>query len=380
MEPWQEPDLKSSSVLIVDDHQATVTVLEALLQRAGFCNVSSTTDSRELLAAFHRSRPDLLLLDLEMPHVDGFAVMEQLTAELPSQSYIPILMLTGNTGADTRRRALARGASDFLTKPLNISEAMLRIRNLLRTRWIYTELQRQNVALEPDAHDITGHLSETQKEILDRLATAAEYRDDSTGQHTRRVSQLTAIIARRLRLPEEYVKVLQMGATLHDIGKIGVPDELLKKPGRLTPDEFASVQVHARIGGAILGNTRFPVLQVAREIALSHHEHWDGTGYPAGLSGHDIPLSGRIVAVADVFDALTQRRPYKEAWPVAEAIEELRRVRGTHLDPQCVDALLAALSRKVSHEPSAVHPPSALTIHSSGQNLQSFDSKQYRVP
>ena len=343
MQSFRDPDLTSSRVLIVDDQHSIVTLLRRLLDSAGFENHVSTTDPREFLPLYRSSQPDLILLDLQMPHMDGFALMEKLAAELPPQTYLPVLVLTGDVTPAAKVRALSSGASDFLNKPLDPAEVILRMRNLLRTRWLHTELQRHNEKLEKRVRERTQQLADAQTEILERLALAAEYRDDATGQHTQRVGTLAELIARRLGLREDYIGTLRIAATLHDVGKIGVPDQVLMKPGKLTPEEFASVQLHARIGAAILGNSRFPVLQTAGEIAVSHHERWDGSGYPFGLSKSAIPLSGRIVAVADVFDALIHDRPYKKAWPLRDAIAELRRLRGNHLDPQCVDALVGAL-------------------------------------
>jgi putative two-component system response regulator len=281
-----------------------------------------------------------------MPHMDGFAVLDQLN-DLVEASYLPILMLTGDMAPEARREALARGAKDFLNKPFHSDEALLRIRTLLETRFLYLEIQSQNQMLEAKVRERTRELESAQIEIMERLAKAAEYRDDTTGQHTERVGQMAALLAREIELPDPMVSLIRRAAPLHDVGKIGVPDTILLKLGKLTDDEFERVKTHTAIGARILSGSRFSLLRLAEEIAFSHHEHWDGSGYE-GLSGDAIPLCGRIVGIADVFDALTQKRPYKAAWPVDDAIAEIQRQRGRHFDPSLVDAFLTVIERRQS--------------------------------
>jgi putative two-component system response regulator len=240
---------------------------------------------------------------------------------------------------EARREALSRGAKDFVGKPFVQDELLLRIRTLLETRLLYLQIQSQNQLLEAKVRERTRALEEAQIEILERLAVAAEFRDDNTGQHTQRVGQMSALIARQLGLPDTQVALIRRGAELHDVGKIGVPDAILMKIGRLTVEEFEIVKTHTVIGARILSGGKFPLLRLSEEIAFTHHERWDGTGY-AGIRGTDIALAGRIVAIADVFDALTQQRPYKPAWPIAEAIAEIHRQRGRQFDPDVVDAFL----------------------------------------
>ncbi len=343
MQSFRDVDFSSSRILIVDDREANVQLLEFMLDGAGFAGYMHTTDSRQVLPLCSSFQPDLILLDLQMPHLDGFAIMERLAAELPPQTYLPILVLTADISPEAKQRALSSGANDFLSKPLDAIEFILRVKNLLRTRWLYTELCAHNERLEAKVRQRTQALAEAQLETLDRLALAAEYRDDDTGQHTRRVGRLTAMIARGLGQPPDQVEVLRLAAALHDVGKIGVPDRVLMKPGKLNGEEFEIVKSHASIGGAILSGSKSSILQVAREIALSHHERWDGTGYPLGLHGDQIPLSGRIVAVADVFDALTHDRPYKKAWSLEDAILEIRRQSGRDFDPRVVAAFLSMI-------------------------------------
>jgi putative two-component system response regulator len=336
---------KNARILIVDDEPGNVDVLRRVLERAGFCRFETTTDPRDAAAMYVRFRPDLILLDLHMPHMDGLAVMDRLN-EIAEASYLPILMLTGDISPEARREALSRGAKDFVSKPFDNDEVLLRIRTLLETRFLYLQIQSHNQMLEAKVRERTRELEAAQIEIIERLARAAEFRDDNTGQHTERVGQMAALIARQLGLPDSQVALIRRAAPLHDVGKIGVPDNILLKLGRLTDDEFAIVKTHTSIGARILSGSHFPILRLAEEIAFNHHERWDGDGY-SGISGDAIPLAGRIVAVADVFDALTQKRPYKSAWPVDEAVAEIDRQRGRQFDPTLVDSFLRVIEREL---------------------------------
>jgi putative two-component system response regulator len=330
-------------ILIVDDEPANVDLLQRLLERHGFSRVETTCDPREAAPLYIKLRPDLILLDLHMPHMDGLAVMDQLN-QLAEASYLPILMLTGDMAPEARREAMSRGAKDFVNKPFHSEEVLLRIRTLLETRFLYLQIQSQNQLLEAKVRERTRELESAQIEIIERLAKAAEFRDDNTGQHTERVGQMAALLGREIGLPDSTVSLIRRAAPLHDVGKIGIPDTILLKLGKLTDGEFDVVKTHTRIGARILSGSRFSLLRLAEEIAFSHHEHWDGGGYE-GLAGEAIPLPGRIVAVADVFDALTQKRPYKAAWPIADAIEEIRRQSSRQFDPRLVDAFLRVILR-----------------------------------
>jgi len=341
--PMTKPFLHASRILIADDTAANVRLLRSLLDGEGYTQLKSTSDAREVLALYTEFEPDLLLLDLHMPHLDGFDVLRQLRAILPPDDYFPVLMLTADFTSQSRDTALALGAKDFLNKPFDMQEALLRIENLLETRFLHRQLRAHNQELEVRVALRTRDLTETQAQILARLARAAEYRDDATGQHTQRVGRIVAHLAMALGLRAQEVDLLRQAAPLHDVGKIGIPDAILLKAGRLTPEEFDLMKSHTRIGAGLLGGNPFPLLRLAEEIALSHHEHWDGSGYPEGLQGDTIPLGARLVAVADVFDSLTHERPYKHAWSVAEAAAELQRTSGRQFDPRLVPLFLALL-------------------------------------
>jgi putative two-component system response regulator len=330
-------------ILVADDEDGNVEILKRILARAGFTRVETTTDSRRVAELYVQQRPDLILLDLHMPHLSGLEVMDQLN-EIAEASYLPILILSADLTPEARRDALSRGAKDFVAKPFQKDELLLRIRTLLETRFLYLQIQSQNQLLEAKVRERTRALEDAQVEIIERLAAAAEFRDDNTGQHTQRVGQMSALLARQLGLPDSQVALIRRGAELHDVGKIGVPDAILLKMGKLTPAEFEIVKTHTTIGARILSGGKFPLLRLSEEIAFTHHERWDGSGY-AGIRGTDIALAGRIVAIADVFDALTQQRPYKPAWPVADAIAEIDRQRGRQFDPDVVDAFLRVIEQ-----------------------------------
>ena len=348
MHGTRTPDrmFKHARVLIVDDEPANVDLLRRLLVRAGFVRIDSTTDPRRAVHRYLDTRPDLILLDLHMPHRDGLAVMDELN-RIAEASYMPILMLTGDDTKEAKREALSRGAKDFLNKPFHSDEVLLRIGTLLETRFLYLQIQSQNQILEAKVRDRTRELEAAQIEIIERLARAAEFRDDNTGQHTERVGKMAALLARQLGLPDPQVSLIRRAAPLHDVGKIGIPDSVLLKLGKLTLEEFELVKTHTTIGARILSGSRFGLLRLAEEIAFSHHERWDGEGY-IGIKRDQIPLAGRIVAIADVFDALTQKRPYKAAWPISEAIAEIERQRTQQFDPDIVDAFLRVIDQQSS--------------------------------
>jgi putative two-component system response regulator len=339
------PDLNRHRILIVDDEPMNVRVLTRMLASAGYTEVATTSDPREVLTLFRSFDPDLLLLDLRMPYLDGFQVLELLTNEIPAGEYFPVLVLTGDLATDVRERALLTGARDFLTKPFDLTEVLLRIRNLLETRALHLALKEYNETLEDRVLERTRELAEAQLEILRRLALAAEYRDDITGRHAERVGLLSALLAHELGLPAEEVRLLRRAATLHDVGKIGVPDSILMKPAKLSSEEFELMKGHTEIGARILSGSRYPLLRMAREVALSHHEKWDGSGYSLGCSRDEIPLVGRVVAVADVFDSLTHSRPYKGAFSFSDAVSLILEGKGNHFDPLIVDAFIELVNR-----------------------------------
>lgn len=332
-------------ILIVDDEEANIVLLKGILQRAGYTQLAAIYDSRQVTEAYESFEPDLLLLDFHMPYMNGFQVMEALKPLLPANSYFPILMLTADVRPEVKQKALASGAKDFLNKPLNAVEVRLRIRNLLETRYFYLQLQQQNEQLEQRVGERTHQLEETQIEMLVRLAKAAEYRDDESGEHVWRVSQTSMLIAREMGLPDAQADMLLRAARLHDVGKIGIPDGILLKTTRLTPPEYEVVKNHTVVGAQLLSGGRSPFMKMAELIALTHHERWDGTGYPQGLKCDQIPIESRILSVADTFDALTHDRAHRRARPAADAVNEIVSHSGKQFDPNVVLAFLRLYER-----------------------------------
>ena len=335
---------ESVRILVIDDQQPNLRLLERMLWRGGYLQVRGVTDPRTARAVFLEFEPDLILLDWQMPHLNGADVLEQIRPLVPRDAFLPVVVLTGDGSPESRQLALSSGANDFLTKPFDATEVMLRIRNLLVTRSLHLQLRREKELLDDRVRERTAELEIARIETIERLARAAEYRDDDTGQHARRVGNISALIAAELGETPERVELLRRAAPLHDVGKIGIPDSILLKPRALTAEEFAVIRTHTVIGAQILAGSGNPLLQMAEEIARSHHEHWNGEGY-LGMRGDEIPLTGRIVAVVDMFDALVNERPYKRAWPVGDAIAEIQRLRGAQLDPQEVDAFIAVYER-----------------------------------
>ncbi|MEO5346493.1 MAG: response regulator [Magnetococcus sp. YQC-9] len=327
-----DAERQQANILIVDDQRLNLIVLRSLLKQHGYVNVTTVEDPREVEALWSRQRFDLMLLDLEMPHLPGIEVMK-IVERIGQDPYLPILVITANTEESTRLEALEHGAQDFLNKPFNPSEVLSRIRNMLTVRLLYKRM-------EDKIQERTRQLHETRLEVIRCLGRAAEYRDNETGRHVIRIGQISAHLARVLGLSERHCDLILHATPMHDVGKIGIPDHILLKPGRLDVDEFEIIKTHAIIGGNILSGYREEPLVTARSIALTHHEKWDGSGYPNHLSGETIPIESRICAVADVFDALTSWRPYKHPWSVEEAMDYITNERGRHFDPRIVDVML----------------------------------------
>ncbi len=338
--------LSRARILVVDDDEGNVELLRLVLEPQGYTNLRTTNDPLEAPRIFEEFKPDIVLLDLRMPGMDGFELMEELRRLTPEGTYVPILVLTSDASQDAKRRALAGGAKDFLAKPLSPAEVRLRVRNLLETRFLHVALEAHNRSLEDRVRERTQELEAARLEILYRLARAAEYRDDETGEHTRRVGRVSGQIARALGLPRSEVELIEMVAPLHDVGKIGIPDRILISPARLSEADFEVMKTHTIIGWELLQGSGFSLLETAARIARSHHEHWNGSGYPDGLAGSEIPLEGRIVGLADAFDALTHARPYKRAWSQAEALAEIEANRGQQFDPDVVDAFCEAVIKR----------------------------------
>lgn len=334
--------LELARILIVDDEPANIKLLTKMLESHGYKKLVAIQDSRDVLPIYHTARPDLILLDINMPHLNGYQVMEQLKA-LNDPLLPPIVILTAQFGRDYLLKALSAGARDFISKPFDRVELLMRVRNLLDAQLGHRLLHDQKEMLEDMVRLRTQELNQTRLEIIRRLGRAAEFRDNETGDHIIRMSKTSALLAQKLGWSAADCELMLHASPMHDVGKIGIPDHILLKPGKFEPAEWEVMKTHAAIGADLLAGNHSALLRLASEIALTHHEKWDGSGYPQGLTGEAIPQSGRIAAVADTFDALTSARPYKEAWPVAEAVAYLRDNAGKHFDPQVIAAFMDSL-------------------------------------
>jgi len=338
-------EVSESLIFVVDDEPNNILLLQHALRVGGFTNIIPISDPRNFLNLFDANKPDLILLDLMMPHLDGYDVLALIQTRVSKEEFLPVVFITGDITLQSKQKALMLGATDFLYKPIDIVETTLRVKNHLHTRSLYRQLHNHRAQLEQDVEIRTQALVAAHLEVMERLACAAEQHDDGTGLHTRRVGETAGNIARALGLPEQDIERIRHAAPLHDVGKIGVPDHILRKHNNLAPEELKLLQAHVEIGLRILGQSPIPIIQEAETIVRTHHEWWDGTGYPACLAGEDIPLSGRIVAVADVYDALTHERPYKPAWEKQQALDEMRRLSGTQFDPRVLAAFLQVVTQ-----------------------------------
>jgi len=337
-------------VLIVDDDPANVALLEALLVPEGYETLAAA-DGEEAIQQVARERPDLVLLDVMMPKLDGFEAARILKGDEATNG-IPIVMVTSLKDVDDRTRALEAGADDFLSKPVEKTELRARVRTLLRVKKYQDALRDYQRNLEDEVARQTLELQqayntirETSMETVIRLARAAEFRDEVTGSHIQRISLYSVAIAENLGLNKDEVEIIRLASPMHDVGKIGIPDDILKKPGDLSPEEWEVMRMHTTFGARILSGSESKIIRAAEIIALTHHEKWDGSGYPEGLAGEAIHRWGRIVAVADVFDALTTRRPYKESIAPEIAFDTIREGSGGHFGPAECAAFLGERDR-----------------------------------
>ncbi|RMH61902.1 MAG: response regulator [Zetaproteobacteria bacterium] len=330
------------NILLVDDNPTNLALLRHMVRKLQDCEPICYEHPLEALATCAETMPDMVLVDYMMPELDGIDFIQRFRA-LPHGRDIPIIMITADDSRDVRYEALQVGANDFLNKPIDKTEFLARMRNMLTLRKSQKQLANRAEWLASEVRKATRELRKRELEAVVMLSRAAEFRDPETGAHLLRMAHYAQVIARNLGLSQEQQDLLQEAAPMHDIGKVGVPDRILLKPGKLDRKEFEIMKQHAVYGYQILRDSASPLLRMGAEIAWTHHERVDGAGYPRGLKGDAIPLVGRIVAVADVFDALTSARPYKQAWPVDKAQDWLRTHAGAHFDPACVDAFLQSL-------------------------------------
>lgn len=345
--------------MIVDDEPVNAKVVRKYLQGAGYQNFALISDATCAMDAIKTQRPDIVLLDIVMPQLSGLTILDMVRHD-PAVLRIPVVILTASGDAATKLEALSLGATDFLAKPVEPSELIARLRNTLLVKAHQDQLSSYSAQLEHEVRLRTAELEASRRAIIHCLASAAECRDDVTGFHIIRVGMYAAIIARHLGFGPAMVELIEEAAKLHDVGKIGIPDAILLKPGKLTAEEYEAMKKHCELGERIIqpepvqrpaslleprapSDTDKPsIITLAAEIALSHHERWDGKGYPRRLAGEAIPLVGRITSVADVFDALSSQRPYKPAFDLAKCFDLLEEGRGTQFDPRVLDAFFAS--------------------------------------
>lgn len=358
--------IRAARILVVDDNPDQLDLMEVMLRKRGYTNVVLTEDPTSVAPSYAQQAYDLILLDMEMPVMNGIAVMRELKGVLHG-AFMPVIVLTAHEGAQVRLQALSEGARDYISKPFVEAEFAHRIHNHLEVRMLYSERERQNEILEQKVAERTAELKETQTDILRRLAKAGDFRDSDTGNHVTRVGHSCRALAEAIGLNAHMTEMIYMASPLHDIGKIGVPDHILLKKGRHTEEEQAIMRKHVDFGVEMLADHPAPLLQVACSIAQNHHEKWDGTGYPHALQGDAIPVEARIVAICDVFDALTSIRPYKVAWSVEQAVQYLKDNAGTHFDPNLVatfEKILPEIQaiRERYADPAGLHrdPPRAV--------------------
>lgn len=357
-------DIRNAGILVADDDPRIVVMIKAYLQMDGFRRLHAADSASEVLPLALRFRPDLIMLDVRMPERSGLETLQGIRAH-PQLAATPVVILVGELTSEAKLEVLRCGATDLLSKPLHQTELLARTRNILAAKVYQDRLNEHSQQLAVAVRERTSELEVARRELIECLARAAEFRDDDTGHHIIRVGRYARVIGEELGMTQEALDVLEPAAQLHDVGKIGIPDGVLLKPGELTPEEYAVVQkhcgfgkkiidgkifrgfftgdseavrVHAELGAKIMDIGQSPFLNVAKRVALTHHEWWDGSGYPVGLAGEDIPIEGRIVAVADVFDALSSRRPHKPAFPLDKCFRLLREGRGAQFDPAVIDA------------------------------------------
>lgn len=331
-------------VVIIDDEFTSRTILERIVRNVrNDILVKAFSDPIEALAWVRVNQPDLIMVDYMMAGMTGLEAIQQMRQTLSLEG-VPIVVVTSIEEREIRHKVLESGATDFITKPIDPYECMVRCRNMLSLRMQQKVILNRAQFLEQRITEATERVRLREQETLFRLAKAGEYRDEDTGNHIIRMAKYSRVIAEKIGLPQDQCDLIEASAPMHDIGKIGIPDHILLKPGRLTAEELVIMRTHAVVGFRILQDSPSKYLKLGATIALSHHEKYDGSGYPYNLKGEEIPLEARIVALADVYDALTSNRPYKRAWTIEAAVEYVTSNRGSHFDPQCVDAFISQLS------------------------------------
>jgi putative two-component system response regulator len=349
------PAALAGTLLVIDDEPSVRRLLVKLLEAQGY-EVLAVADGLAGLELLQARTVDTVLLDVRLPGIDGIEICRRIRAHAPTQ-HTPVVFLTALNDREFRREGRAAGADDFLTKPFDEIELLARVRNTVRVKRYYDGLERDRERLQLEStgrleqleatigrlQRLQAELVRAERDTITRLTRAAEFRDDETAAHLQRMSHYCHLLGGIVGLDDYRNEMLRVASPMHDVGKIGIPDHILLKPGRLDADEFQIMKQHAEIGYRILSDSDSELVAMAAMIAHTHHEKFDGTGYPHGLTGVEIPIEGRITAIADVFDALTSARPYKVAWPVDDAVAFMRHAKGRHFDPDLTELFLGAL-------------------------------------
>jgi putative two-component system response regulator len=329
-----------AKILAVDDEEQWIKLIESSLKELDY-HILTARDGVEALLMVERELPDVILLDISMPGINGIEVAKSIKKNEKTR-LIPIVMLSGLHDVEHRIEAMQAGADDFLSKPVDTQELVTRVKTLLKVKKYNDYMHNYQEELEKEVEEKTKEIKDTSLETIYYLARASEFRDEETGNHTKRLSKLAASLYYALGRSGDETETIMYAAPMHDVGKIGIPDSILLKPDKLIAKEWEIMQKHTVIGGKILEGSRSKYVKMGHEIAISHHEKWNGSGYPRGLRNDDIPLSGRVTAVVDVFDALTSKRPYRSVpYSVSEAFDIIRNDRGKHFDPRVADAFLS---------------------------------------
>jgi putative two-component system response regulator len=331
---------RSPRILIVDDERRQRAVLQDVLEGQGY-ECLQAADGVEALEAIRKAEPDVLLVDIRMPRMDGLQLTRRIKQD-EAWKRIPIVIVTGLDDVQARVQAFNIGADDFLTTPLHLEELRARVRSLVKVKAYNDHLLHHQEALRAREARAIEEAKEAHLDTIYRLSRAAEYRDEDTAAHIQRIGRYAQAVARCLSLEAATIETIGYAAPMHDVGKIGIPDKILLKPGKLDRDEWEIMKQHTLFGARILEGSPSGILRLGREIALTHHERWDGAGYPRGLRGEEIPAAGRVTALVDVFDALNSKRPYKEPLPLVQCFRIVLAGRGSQFDPQVVDAFFAA--------------------------------------
>ena len=337
-------DKAKKTILVVDDTPTNIKILGQILIED--YEVSIATSGAQALEIISQNKPDLILLDIMMPEMDGYQVCEKIKSDKHTQN-IPVIFVTAKDEESDEAKGFEIGAVDYITKPVSPPVVKARVKTHLTLKSAEDDLQNQNAILDQKIKKRRMELKASQLEAVERLGLASEYRDEETGLHIKRISEYCRLMGIHLGFSTEENETFAIASTMHDIGKIGIPDRLITKPEKLTEEEWVIMKTHTTIGHELLSGSNSEILQVAAVIALTHHEKWDGSGYPKGLKGEEIPIIGRVVCICDMFDNLVSKRPYKESWSIEDSVNEIRRESGTSFDPRLV-AIFAGLGPELT--------------------------------